>query len=131
MNTRELLLKDLRKKLKKKKTFRDKLNKEDLQHLKETTENSTLKGLKINLVAQKKDNIRCSECEQIAKKTGIGGITMAYAEIRKQRRSFEEKLRRDLLFLECENKEKESKELIAYLENELYKEMAKYAKYCF
>ena len=56
---------------------------------------------------------------------------MAYEEIRKQRRTFEEKLRKDLLRLECENKEKESKRIIAHLENELYKEMAKYAKYRF
>ena len=54
---------------------------------------------------------------------------MPYTEIRKQRRTFEEKLRKDLLYLECENKEKESKRIIAHLENELYKEMEKYVKY--
>jgi len=52
-----------------------------------------------------------------------------YEKIRKLRRSFEEKLRKDLLFLELKNKQKESEILINLLENELYKEMAKYAQY--
>ena len=71
MNTTELLLKDLKKKLKKKKTFRDKLNKKELQHLKDTTERGTLVGLKRNLEGQKRDNIRCFDCEQIARKLGL------------------------------------------------------------
>ncbi len=52
-----------------------------------------------------------------------------YEKIRKMRRSFEEKLRKDLLFLELKNKQKESEILINHLENELYKEMAKYSQY--
>ncbi len=53
------------------KTFRDKLNKADLKHLRETTEKGTLREFKRNRAIQIRDNITCFDCRIIARKLGL------------------------------------------------------------
>ena len=56
---------------KKRKTWRQKLTKTQLGHVKESTEFNTLAEVKRNIQHQRENNTHCFECQQIADRLGL------------------------------------------------------------
>lgn len=55
----------------KRKGWKSKLTKKELQHVKDTTSNCLLSQFRINIEGQKGGGIVCFECRSIARKLGI------------------------------------------------------------
>ena len=53
------------------KTWKDKLTKTQMKHIKETTQRSTLSEVKQNIAFQAQNTFPCWECIDIARKLGI------------------------------------------------------------